>query len=139
MYDNAKSGVILNNTFKKDLMNGYNSSTELTSGQYIQFLGEIMDDKKKYYITRYDIMNDNAIGVLGNEIVFYEKLEKEKTIVLNDEITRFKPITNTIYDKLEKGRVLTVTSFIVLNDKRYYRTKYNTEYDMNVVLDIEED
>ncbi len=66
--------------------------------------------------------------------IAYEKLEKPIKITLIEQTKRIDPVMGTYYDTLEANKTLDITSKITINGNIYYRTKHNTEHNINAAI-----
>ena len=93
-------------------------------------------NEKKYYVTEFDFKYSKAeYGFLEEDIEdyqSYEKLDSIRTVRLNSDIDRINPITGGFFDLLHRDKVYEFASKIEINDERYYRTKHNTENEINL-------
>lgn len=64
----------------------------------------------------------------------YVPFEGPRSMILNQNVARINPYTNTTYDTLSKGTIISLSSKIYINNQWYYRTKLNTENNMDAVI-----
>lgn len=94
------------------------------------FLGE------EYYVTEYDEKNGGSEYGIPTKYLLdsYEQMDKTEPYILADSSERINPFTEKISDTLEKGRIIRFSSKILIDDKEYYRTEYNTINKSNVAI-----
>ena len=90
---------------------------------------------KKYYVTEFDYKYSSAeYGFLEEDIedvLPYEELNSTKRVQLYSGVDRVNPISGEYFDSLKSG-IYEFASEIDIDSARYYRTKHNTDNDINL-------
>lgn len=89
-----------------------------------------------YYVTEYDDAHNGAEYGIPQEYLLesYEGLDNAGEFLLTCDVKRVNPHTGSVYDVLEKGRIVSFATKIRVGGKTYYRTKNNTENSIDAAV-----
>ena len=120
------------------------------ASEYLSFNNEIVREMiattefmgKTYYITSYDYYNNNSeYGFLIDDVSDapeYTMMSETKEMTPVRNSVRLNPVTGEQYDRLEKNKIYTFASYIIVDGVKYYRTLHNTENNIDAVVSEKE-
>lgn len=108
----------------------------LKKGKVLKLTSTIKIGGKTYYRTEHNTKNkiDAVIPASALADFSYEDFENPRKLKVVEDVERINPKTGEVYDAIKAGRVLEFTTKVELEDGWYYRTKHNTENNIDAVL-----
>lgn len=109
----------------------------LKKGETLKYTSKILIDNKWYYRDENNTKNKKDRAVLSDkleEVPTYQNFINPREMVLKEDVERINPYTQEVYDTLEKNRVLEFTTKIYIDEQWYYRTRYMSDADLDVVV-----
>ncbi len=124
---------------KKTYIRGESDFEPVSKNLIRRFTKKTTFNEKTYYITEYDEKNQKSeYGILAeklDDLPEYNPLSEEFYVELTENVDRINPYTKAKYDELKKGKILKIKTTVSLDkDDLYYRTKHNTDNDIDAVL-----
>lgn len=109
----------------------------LKKGKTLRYTSKILIDNKWYYRDGEATSNRVDRAVLSEtleEVPMYQNFINPRKMILKETVNRVNPYTQEVYDTLNDGRVLEFTTKIFINDQWYYRTRYMSDSNLDVVV-----
>ena len=120
------------------------------ASEYLSFNNEIVREMiattefmgKTYYVTSYDYYSNNSeYGFLIDDVSDapeYTMMSETKEMTPVRNSVRLNPVTGEQYDRLEKNKIYTFASYIIVDGVKYYRTLHNTENNIDAAVSEKE-